>query len=362
LRAVVFAPETLCRLCRRRCCFRPRSRPEELSDADDGSGFALEEDSADFGELAAIAPKTCADSATARLRTLWDIFSVFLCVAILLGLGCSVVLAFYASLNSVDWRQYERSPKLQDLRKILVRLGVNETSWQDAISHYKAEVADVATTMLGVAGDVIITLLLFLFCLVAILPGIRSDLPRSRMRALMQRYLLCKTVTSALIALAVMLSLWLMDVNLVFIFGMVTFLCNFIPNVGSFFAIVAPAPLVYLTPGKTVEDVVIAVVVPFLIHNTLGCIVEPQLMQAGLDLHPLTTVVALTFWGAIWGISGMILSVPITCGIKLALAEVDHPHAKLLFDILDKPLRGRSRRRPIITPPSSDASGRDTAE
>lgn len=131
-----------------------------------------------------------------------------------------------------------------------------------------------------VAGDVIITLLLFLFCLVAILPGIRSDLPRSRMRALMQRYLLCKTVTSALIALAVMLSLWLMDVNLVFIFGMVTFLCNFIPNVGSFFAIVAPAPLVYLTPGKTVEDVVIAVVVPFLIHNTLGCIVEPQLMQA----------------------------------------------------------------------------------
>merc|ERR1719469_1563369 len=129
-----------------------------------------------------------------------------------------------------------------------------------------------------------------------------------------------------------------MKVELVLVFGVLTFIFNFIPNIGSFFAIMLPAPLVYLTPGKTVKDVFLVVVVPFIIHNTLGCTLEPQLMQAGLDLHPLTMVVALTFWGAVWGIPGMVLAVPITCVIRLSLREVDHKYAKFVFDMMDSPL------------------------
>jgi len=41
-------------------------------------------------------------------------------------------------------------------------------------------------------------------------------------------------------------------------------------------------------------------IVPFLIHNTLGNVLEPKLMASGLELHPLTVVVSLTFWGSMW--------------------------------------------------------------
>jgi len=84
-------------------------------------------------------------------------------------------------------------------------------------------------------------------------------------------------------------------------------------------------------------------------------------MQAGLDLHPLTVVVALTFWGSIWGIAGMILSVPITCGIRLALQEIDDPFARWCFDVLDRPLgRHKASKEPPLSPDSSQSGHSNT--
>lgn len=304
----------------------------------------------------AVRRSACSD-VLKRLETTWDVISILLCVITLLAILAGIVSGFYASLNAMDWHRFSSSPKVKDLQQLLRRLGVNETDWGDAVKHYQHEVTSVASSLFGVLGNVVETLLLFFFCLVAMLPGIRQQAPKSRMRLMMQRYLLCKTLTSLIIALAVMLSLWIMNVPLVLIFGMITFFANFIPNIGSFFSIMAPAPLVYLTPGKDLHDVILVVVVPFVIHNSLGCTLEPQLMQAGLDLHPLTVVVALTFWGAVWGIAGMVLSVPITCAIRLWLIEVDHPHARFLHGLLDKPLAGGllTRAKPADISPASSS-------
>jgi len=118
----------------------------------------------------------------------------------------------------------------------------------------------------------------------------------------------------------------------------ITFTLNFIPNIGSFIAILAPVPLVWLQEDKTFVDVAMVALVPFLVHNSLGNVMEPKLMSSGLDLHSLTIVVALTFWGSMWGIAGAILSVPITCAIRLWLLELDHPYAKKLRRLLDEPM------------------------
>jgi len=223
---------------------------------------------------------------------------------------------------------------------LLGKLGVdlNEILSGAIFQRYQGEVVSVALKAVGVLESVLLTLLLFFFVLAAMLPGIHQRKPRSRVKILMQRYLLCKTIASFIIALAVMFALWIMEVELILIFGIITFTLNYIPNIGSFFAILAPVPLVALEPHSDITKVILVAVVPFAIHNTLGNIIEPKLMSQGLDLHPLTVVVALTFWGSMWGIAGAVLSVPITCAIRLWLAETDHPYAKAVHRFFDSPM------------------------
>jgi len=353
---IVFLPENIMNTCRgarrgvnrvqRKVSEKRRhhNRARDQAQAEDVEAATLSaEIASEESEEIEMTNQGCCSRVLLRTQQIWDVLSILLCVVVLLALIAAVVLGFYGTLDAFDWSKYSNSPKLKDMHQLMNRLGVNNTSWEDMAKHYQGEVTSVATGVIGGIGCIVLTLLLFFFCLVAILPGIRQRLPKSRMRSMMQRYLLCKTVTSLIIAMAVMLCLWLLDVELVLVFGIITFLLNFVPNVGSFFAIVAPVPLVFLTPGKDINDAIIVAVVPFIIHNSLGCILEPQLMQAGLDLHPLTVVVALTFWGAVWGAAGMVLSVPITCGMRLWLEEVDHYYARLMLDVLDKPLGVRTR-------------------
>jgi predicted PurR-regulated permease PerM len=317
--------------------------PEPKADVERGTsaGFVhLEAVDTEIMETVHVPASDCGgncDMVLRRLQQTWDALSIIFCVVVLVAVVGSIVAMFYASLEAFDWNKYGESPRLKDLYAWLEKRGMNETGWESIMRKHQGEAMVLASSVVDVIANVVVTLLLFFFCLVAILPGIKQQVPKSRMRRMMQNYLLCKTLTSLIVASAVMLSLWVMQVDLVLVFGVLTFFLNYIPNIGSFFAVVAPAPLVYLTPGKTLNDVALSVLVPFIIHNTLGCTLEPQLMQAGLDLHPLTMVVALTFWGAVWGIPGMVLAVPITCGLRLSLQETDHPYSRLVINLMDKP-------------------------
>lgn len=79
---------------------------------------------------------------------------------------------------------------------------------------------------------------------------------------------------------------------------------------------------------------------------TVGNFVEPKVLGKTMDLHPITVVVALVFWGYIWGIVGAILSVPITAVFKLWCENVDYPLFQDLARIMggeqDAPLADRT--------------------
>mmetsp|Transcript_126629 Transcript_126629/g.270135 ORF Transcript_126629/g.270135 Transcript_126629/m.270135 type:complete len:453 (+) Transcript_126629:90-1448(+) len=275
----------------------------------------------------------------AWLQGFWDVVSIILCLALLVGLLGGLVAGCAHALTTFDWDEYLKSPKLKEVQHYLEALGITAKElWSGSLlKRYRDQVVDAALEIINVVGSVALTLLLFFFSLVAILPGIHRRDHRPRVRTMMQRYLLCKTMSSLFVAGACALALWFMGVDLVLLFALITFAFNFIPNVGSFFAVLAPLPLVALDPHTNIMDVILVALVPFLIHNTLGNVIEPKLMASGLDLHPLTVVVALTFWGTLWGIAGAVLSVPITCAIRLWLAEVDHPYARLLHGRFDAP-------------------------
>ena len=60
-------------------------------------------------------------------------------------------------------------------------------------------------------------------------------------------------------------------------------------------------------------------------HAITGNIIEPRILGGAMDLHPVVVVLSLMLWGSLWGVVGMILSVPITAVLKICMATLDHP-------------------------------------
>ena len=68
------------------------------------------------------------------------------------------------------------------------------------------------------------------------------------------------------------------------------------------------------------------------IQMAVGNVIEPKIMGQGLKLHPIVILLALAFWGLLWGIIGMLLAVPITAAIRIILMQFEtlRPIARLL--------------------------------
>ncbi len=145
-----------------------------------------------------------------------------------------------------------------------------------------------------------------------------------------QRYLAIKTITS--LATGVLVAIWTAVIGLDFfmVWGLLAFLLNFIPTIGSLVAAVPAVllALVQLGPGSA-----LAVGLGFLVINiTFGNIVEPNVMGRTLGLSTLVVFLSLVFWGWVLGTIGMLLSVPLTMIIKILLEsnETTRPVAIML--------------------------------
>ncbi len=137
--------------------------------------------------------------------------------------------------------------------------------------------------------------------------------------AQVQRYLLLKTVISAVTGL--LLGIWTAVLGLDFpiLWGILAFALNFIPTVGSIIAAIPPMilALVLLGPGS-----MLAVGAGFLVTNVgLGNLLEPRIMGDQFGLSTLVVFLSLVFWGWLWGPAGMLLSVPLTVVLRSALAQ-----------------------------------------
>jgi AI-2 transport protein TqsA len=135
------------------------------------------------------------------------------------------------------------------------------------------------------------------------------------------RYLLVKTAVSAVTGLMVYGVALLFGLDLAFALGVLTFILNFIPNVGSIVATILVALVAYVQVG----DIATALgVFAFtgVIQFVNGNIIDPMLMGRALQLSSFGIIISLAFWGAVWGVPGMFLSVPIMVGIMIICSEI----------------------------------------
>ncbi|CAG9001679.1 MAG: AI-2 transport protein TqsA [Candidatus Celerinatantimonas neptuna] len=143
-------------------------------------------------------------------------------------------------------------------------------------------------------------------------------------------YMEVKTVVSLITAVSITVALWFFHVDYVILWGLLAFLLNFIPNVGS---LLAALPAVLLAIVQYGLSTALGVALTYVVVNVVvGNIIEPRLMGKGLGLSSLVVVLSLVFWGWLFGSVGMLLSVPLTMIVKIGLESSPHGHwfARLL--------------------------------
>ena len=142
--------------------------------------------------------------------------------------------------------------------------------------------------------------------------------------------------TLALISFATGVCAWIvlviLDVKLAAGWGVLTFLLNFIPTVGSIIATIPPVvmAIIQFSPGLFKPVLVLALLT--IIQVTIGNIITPKVVGDRLGVSPLMILLSLLLWGMIWGIPGALLSTPIISIIKIVCENIPvlHPIAVLI--------------------------------
>jgi predicted PurR-regulated permease PerM len=132
-----------------------------------------------------------------------------------------------------------------------------------------------------------------------------------------KQYMVIKTWISLATGAIVWLGLWLLEVDYPFLWGVLAFFLNYVPNIGS---IIAAIPAVLLALIQLGWGHAVGVALLYLAINiVMGNVVEPRYMGKGLGLSTLVVFLSLIFWGWVLGPVGMLLSIPLTMTVKIAM-------------------------------------------
>ena len=143
-------------------------------------------------------------------------------------------------------------------------------------------------------------------------------------------YLKAKVKSSLVLAVPVGIVLWIVGVKFALLWALLTFLCNFIPYIGSVVAYTLPVAFAFLWYGPTWEPFAAAGLL-LACHVLSASIFEPLIIGKAVGVSPLVILGSLAFWGLLWGIAGMFLAVPLTVVTILVMDHFDQtrPIARL---------------------------------
>jgi AI-2 transport protein TqsA len=199
------------------------------------------------------------------------------------------------------------------------------------ITHINEIITDkipgMVTGSFGTAFDIVSELFLVAIFVIFLLAGRHPELAwhgvYADIIAKIRRYIVTKTAVSTVTGILVWITLSAFGLDLAPVFGMLAFLLNFIPSIGSIIATMLPIPIAVAQFQGSPLMIVFVIAIPGAIQITIGNVIEPKIMGKGLDLHPIVILLALSFWGLIWGAVGMFLSVPITAMIRIVLMQFE---------------------------------------
>ncbi len=138
-----------------------------------------------------------------------------------------------------------------------------------------------------------------------------------RFERTLRRYVVIKTATSLVTGLLIGSWMWLLGIDYAALWGLLAFLLNYIPSIGS---VIASIPAIFFALVDAGFGAALWAGGGYLaVNNVIGNVIEPRIMGRGVGLSTLVVILSLVFWGWVLGPLGMFLSVPLTMTLKIAL-------------------------------------------
>jgi AI-2 transport protein TqsA len=265
-------------------------------------------------------------------------FTVTVLISLLVGISAVLVFAFsiVQVMNALPSYQAQLQAYFDPVKTQLYLLGLSPETLGDTVLNVSQSIVQLAIDILKSVGDTLGTvLLMYLFLFYLLVEGeefdqyLRSGPQTSdRFRVKLvdffnttRRYLNSRTLIGAGIAViqtGVMLAL---GVDFAVLWGLLSFICNFIPNIGFLIGLLPPAAMLFLEQGPipTIPFVILYSATNMVIEN----VVAPKFIGAQVNLSPLTVFVSLVFWSWVLGPLGILLGLPMTLFIKSVLLDTD---------------------------------------
>ncbi|WP_420806112.1 AI-2E family transporter [Ferrimonas senticii] len=261
------------------------------------------------------------------------IFAV-MAIVILLGIWLGSVVG--SSIN--DFRSQlpsyrnqltaQLAPALEYLAQFNIHLSTDEVKQQFDPGQLMGLATDILSGLGGLLANTLLIVLTVVFMLFEASGLSRKlhfalDDPQMRLQQIdrfldsVNRYLAIKTLVSIATGVVVGIGLYLIGVDYFLLWALVAFLFNYIPNIGSIIAAVPAVALAFLQFGWTGAAATSVLYVA--VNMVMGNVVEPRVMGRSLGLSTLVVFLSLIFWGWLLGSVGMLLSVPLTMIVKIAL-------------------------------------------
>lgn len=273
-------------------------------------------------------------------------------IAILAGstagvlVGLAVVVS--ASACAAERRSYARTPR----RRFAHRVGAVRRRQRavgcpgrerQAGAQLAEQIALVVRLILSVSAVVIVeACVIALYLLFILLEGtrfpdrVRKAYPPARAEQILQMagevnaavisYLKAKVKSSLVLAVPVGIVLYVVGVKFALLWAVLTFLCNFIPYIGTVVAYALPVGFAFLWFGPTWEPIAAAALL-LVCHGVSSSVAEPMIIGNAVGVSPLVILGSLAFWGLLWGVPGMFLAVPLTAVMILVMDHFEQTRA-----------------------------------
>lgn len=246
-------------------------------------------------------------------------------VLFLAGLGLMISSAVKNLLLQADVYQSKLLQFAQQLFQLAEHFGIDASALSmDNVLHgiRKLPIFSYVQQAAGIVVNLFSDTLLVMVFVAFLLSGRSFALPSygiwPEVDKRIRQYLVVKLALSAATAILTGVILGLFGLEMASLFAMLAFILNFIPNIGPVIATLLPLPIALLQYDNP-TIVIFVIALPGFVQFVIGNIAEPKLLGESLDLHPVTQILALMFWGLIWGIPGMLLATPMTVILKIFL-------------------------------------------
>ncbi|CAK9113992.1 unnamed protein product [Durusdinium trenchii] len=258
--------------------------------------------------------------------------SIFYCLAMTGRVFWLVAKIFFraAAGISADMEHYkEGAARLKSwIKKYITGLHIESLDFHKVLEELVVEVESVGSvltqSLLAVMLQAVVTFIFLIYMLWSPVKVDGSAMATEVFNST-SRYLKVKFLVSSFTGLSISLLLYGTGLNCPDAFGLLALLCNFLPGIGSPVASIMPCLLAMIDARKSPTQVAIAFVLQIIVHFVIDFMIEPVVFGFSVEIHSVIVILGIWFFYQVWGVPGMLLSVPLLAAIRMMIKSVKFP-------------------------------------